>query len=126
MGAIEYLYIGLGSAFGAIFRTLISRVLPDVIIGIPAKILCVNVLGCFVMGGIAEFMALHWSTSNSIRSFLVPGFLGGFTTFSAFALDFGLLYQKHLYGYALLYALSTFTLTLVGFFGGMKLVRILS
>jgi len=59
-----------------------------------------------------------------MRHFLSQGFLGGFTTFSAFALEFGLLYEKGNYWTACIYAILSIMLSLGAFFAGMKLLKL--
>ena len=51
----------------------------------PFGTLAVNVLGCLVAGALAEIGDRHGPLSNETRALLMVGFLGGFTTFSAFA-----------------------------------------
>ena len=51
----------------------------------PAGTLVVNVLGCLMAGALAELAERHGPLSNETRALLMVGFLGGFTTFSAFA-----------------------------------------
>lgn len=51
----------------------------------PAGTLAVNLLGCLIAGALAEFGERHGPLSNETRALLMVGFLGGFTTFSAFA-----------------------------------------
>ena len=68
--------------------------------GFPWGIFIVNVLGGFVMGALVEAMALRWSLSPEWRTFLTVGILGGFTTFSSFALDTVLLMQRGDFGLA--------------------------
>jgi CrcB protein len=120
----HYIAIGLGGAVGAIFRVVMGNVLPTTVLGIPFQILFVNVLGCFMMGFLTAIMALYWSISDNMRYFLVPGLLGGFTTFSAFALEFGLLFEKHGYVLAFLYTTLSFGLSITCFFVGLKIIRI--
>lgn len=122
----HYIAIGLGGALGAIARVVLAKVLPSEIMGMPAYILSINLLGCLAIGILTELMALHWSTSDTMRYFLISGVLGGFTTFSAFALEFGLLYEKQLYISAMIYAVVSFFLSISAFFLGLKLVRVLS
>jgi CrcB protein len=55
--------------------------------------------------------------------FLTTGVLGGFTTFSAFALDVTLMWERHDMGGALLYGGSSVLLSIAGLIGGMFLVR---
>ena len=63
--------------------------------GFPWSTLFVNVVGCFLMGVLIEALALRFHGSLELRTFLATGVLGGFTTFSAFSLDFALLMQRH-------------------------------
>ncbi|OCZ68646.1 protein CrcB, partial [Achromobacter xylosoxidans] len=55
-------------------------------IAFPYATLATNVIGCFVMGLITELLALKFSVSQPTRLFLTTGIVGGFTTFSTFAL----------------------------------------
>jgi CrcB protein len=120
----HYLFIGLGGGLGAITRVAITRLLPFADPSqFPLKILLVNAMGCFLMGLLAETLSLVWSPSEDIRAFLAPGFLGGFTTFSAFALEFGLLCDRNLTGWAFAYVVTSVTLCLICFMIGLKLIR---
>jgi fluoride exporter len=116
---------GLGGGLGAIARVSLSRLMPDYAFSdFPIPILVVNVLGCFLMGLLVEIMAFYWSPSMAMRSFLITGFLGGFTTFSAFSLEFTLLAQKNLNYLALLYAVLSFALSITAFIAGAKLIKV--
>lgn len=90
----------------------------------PAGTLAVNVIGCVLMGMLAEWLALHdTGTSQATKLFLTTGFLGGFTTFSAFALDTAALWQRGEAGAAALYVLASLVLSVGGLFAGMALLR---
>lgn len=119
-----YVATGIGGAIGAIARVALSRVLPITFMEIPLPILFINIIGCLIMGLLTEFMALYWSVSESVRYLLISGFLGGFTTFSSFALEFGLLFEKNLQLSAMIYATFSVVLSLIFFFIGVKFVRI--
>lgn len=119
----SYLFVGLGGALGAVARVTLQKILPSFIYGIPLKILCINVIGCFAIGLLSEVMAHYWNPSFNIRHFLIQGFLGGFTTFSAFTLEFGLLYEKGNYFSAFCYALLSVFLTISCFFFGAKIIN---
>ena len=59
-----------------------------------AGTLAVNVAGSAIIGLVAGISAAGSPPSNEIRLFLVTGVLGGFTTFSAFSLDTGTLFER--------------------------------
>ena len=120
----HYALVALGGAFGAVSRAFVTTLVPASLGPFPLPILLVNIMGCLLMGMIAEASALVWSIPPSLRTFLTTGFLGGFTTFSAFALEWGLLQQKGLGFYGALYVLASVALSLLGFMGGMRLVRL--
>ena len=124
MNTSNLLAVGIGGACGTIFRVLIAHILPTSILQLPLKILIINILGCFTLGMLTEFMACYWSPSALIRSFLIPGFLGGFTTFSAFSLEYALLVKRNFFSWAMLYAMLSFCLTIIAFFIGMKIIKI--
>ena len=73
---LDYLLIGLGAGFGAIFRVALSKLLPVSLINIPLPILLINVLGCFFMGALKSVIDIHPGVTEEVRYFLIPGFLG--------------------------------------------------
>jgi fluoride exporter len=121
------LWVALGGAIGSAARYGVNvwsgRVLGS---DFPWHTLLVNLLGCFAMGALIELMALRLSVSNDVRAFLATGILGGFTTFSAFSLDFALLVERKNYGAAGLYAAASVLLSLAAVFAGLYLVRALA
>lgn len=118
---LNYLLIGLGGALGAMARVGVGRLFPATLVGsIPLQMLAVNVIGCFMMGLLSSWLEYH-NGPLALRYFLVTGVLGGFTTFSAFALEGMLLVQKQQYGPAAAYILLTVLLCLAFFFIGSKL-----
>jgi len=50
----------------------------------PFGTLAVNVVGCFLIGGLSELAEARAYLAPETRAFLIIGLLGGFTTFSAF------------------------------------------
>jgi fluoride exporter len=100
-----------GRAFGADF---------------PWHTLIVNVVGCLAMGLLVGVMALKLSVGNEMRAFLTTGILGGFTTFSAFSLDFALLVERKTYGLAMAYGVASVALSLAAVFAGLAVARSLA
>ena len=89
----------------------------------PWGTLVVNVIGCTVMGALVELFALVWSPGPEVRAFLAVGILGGFTTFSSFALDVGFLVGRGALLPAVLYLSGSVILSVLGFFAAQHLMR---
>lgn len=91
----------------------------------PVGTLAVNLLGCALMGVLAEWLALRDTAGAglALRHFLATGILGGFTTFSAFALDASTLWSRGDGPATLLYVLASVVLSIAGLFAGMALAR---
>ena len=94
--------------------------------GFPFGTLTVNIVGSFLMGMLITLMALKWNVGNELRAFLTVGLLGGFTTFSAFSLDFATLVERGESLIAAGYVAASVVLALAGIFVGMHLVRALA
>ena len=117
--------IAAGGAVGAVARHFFAaKVMSLAGAGFPWGILCVNVLGSFAMGCLVEAMAIAWSPGPAVRAFLVVGFLGAFTTFSAFSMDVALLYERGQLLAAGLYVSASVALSVGALFLGLYLVRL--
>ena len=120
------LWVALGGAIGSAARYSVN-VWSGRMFGteFPWHTLVVNILGCLVMGILTEMMALRLHVSHETRAFLTTGILGGFTTFSAFSLDFAYLVERKQVLAAGGYALASVVLSLLAVFAGMSLIRTL-
>jgi CrcB protein len=117
--------VAAGGAIGAVGRYLLATQVGHWFgTGFPWGTFAVNVIGCAIMGVLTELFALAWSPSPELRALLTVGILGGFTTFSAFSLDTILLMERQVWAAALLYVLGSVLLSLAGFFGAMRLMRL--
>jgi fluoride exporter len=118
------LWVAAGGAIGAAMRYGVN-VWSGRTFGsdFPWHTLIVNVLGCLAMGVLIELFALRLSANTETRAFLTTGVLGGFTTFSAFSLDFALLVERKAYANAAFYASSSVILSLLAVFAGLAVVR---
>jgi fluoride exporter len=88
----------------------------------PWGTLAVNLIGSFAIGLFAEMLASKWPAPE-LRALIVVGFLGGFTTFSAFSLDLYQLLVRSALGLASLYVAGSVGLGLLAFWLGLKLAR---
>lgn len=118
------LAVALGGALGASGRHLMSRLMVHLLgTSFPWGTLLVNVLGSFLMGVLIEAAALRLDLSNEMRAFIFVGILGGFTTFSSFALDAVTLYERGALLPSFLYIMGSVTLAIGGLFAGLALMR---
>jgi CrcB protein len=85
----------------------------------------VNISGSLAMGLITGWFAFRNDSSQLFRLFITTGIAGGFTTFSAFALDTALLWERGQYGIAALYSLSSVVVSIAAVFAGINVVRYL-
>ena len=78
----HYVAIAIGGGLGSVARFwLASSVHRYFKVAFPYGTLAVNVLGCFLLGGIVGLMEHRQMFSPGQRVFLTVGILGGFTTF---------------------------------------------
>ncbi len=82
------LWVGLGGFLGANARYFLGRAMVERYgASFPWGTLAVNLTGAFLIGVIAEWLLLRQDSPESWRLLLVVGVLGGYTTFSAYALE---------------------------------------
>jgi CrcB protein len=124
MSLINVLAVAAGGIAGAVARYLVYVATGHLLgTNFPYATLIVNVVGSFAMGVLVETMALTWSASTAMRLFLTTGILGAFTTFSAFSLDFAVLYERRAFALCALYTIASFALSIGALFAGLYLVR---
>lgn len=115
---------GLGGAIGACARYLVGMAcalwLP---MTFPWATLTVNVAGSFLMGIVVAAWMPVLGGSPAMRVFLATGVLGGFTTFSAFALDIFELSEKQGLLALSVYVAGSVALSVLALGLGLMLVR---
>ncbi|MDG2501481.1 MAG: fluoride efflux transporter CrcB [Porticoccaceae bacterium] len=110
---INWIAVAVGGALGAMARYAVSTLLFDAASHrFPYATLTVNVLGSFIMGILFVVIVEKAVLPPEMRSILMVGFLGAFTTFSTFSLDALGLWQNGDLLMALVYALGTVVLCL--------------
>jgi CrcB protein len=84
---IGYTAAALGGVLGALARWGVARALPSPAGGWPWATLLVNVTGCALIGVLLTVLLARLPGHPWLRPFLATGVLGGYTTFSTFAVD---------------------------------------
>ena len=116
--------VAAGGALGAVARHLVYLAAAAHLgAGYPVATLTVNVLGSFAMGVLVTGAALVWTLGPKLQAFLVVGFLGGFTTFSAFAQDVVTLHQSGSPLSLVLYMAASVACSVAGLYLGMWTIR---
>ena len=117
------LVVGLGGAVGAILRwsvgVLMSHLLAPVFLGT----LVVNLAGSFLVGVLLIWFQGKLPINDVLRTGIVVGLLGGFTTYSAFSMEAVNMMMAGFYGRASAYVVVTVAVCLVGTWTGVMLGR---
>jgi fluoride exporter len=87
----------------------------------PSGTLAVNLLGCFLLGGIAEYALTHLAFPPEWRIGITVGFFGAFTTFSTFSFETARMLQDSEWRRATIYVVASVIGGLAAIFSGMKI-----
>jgi CrcB protein len=119
---VSWILVALGGALGSVLRFGAYRLWPATPGGWPVPTFTVNVLGSFAIGLLYMYVAGRMASAENARLFWMTGVLGGFTTYSAFALETALL------GFSttgISYLLATVAGCLLAALAGMKIATLL-
>ena len=116
------LLVGIGGGIGSILRYIISFTLMPFS---PWFTVIINISGGFLIGLLYQY-TLDLSYSDNIRAFGIIGVCGGFTTFSAFGLDFLHLFREGHFVLGLLYVILSVIGTILAVFAGVRLYQFLN
>ena len=122
---MNILLIGAGGALGAISRHYVGQLaLRTMGSGQPWGTLCVNILGGLMMGLLVGWLAAtERAGATSIRLLAAVGFLGGFTTFSAFSLEMLRMLETRAWMTAFAYAAGSVILSVGAVMIGLMIMR---
>ncbi|MFT3789137.1 MAG: fluoride efflux transporter CrcB [Tepidisphaeraceae bacterium] len=87
----QFLLVAFGGAFGASLRFAVNLLFARTLgpnTTFPWATLVVNLVGCLMIGVLTAAVIERWpGHASTLRPLLIVGVLGGFTTFSSFALE---------------------------------------
>lgn len=116
--------ISIGGGIGSVLRYLtsvgVNKYFPTIF---PFATLTVNVIGCLIIGIILGFCEQRQLIGSDLKNFLVAGFCGGYTTFSAFASENIHLFQTGNSLIAILYIVASVLTGLLAVWSGFALTK---
>jgi fluoride exporter len=121
------LIIGVGGFLGTIARYLGVQLIDNKLnSSFPWGTLLVNLTGCFLIGLIYGLNSKNELLAKNWRLFLTTGFCGGYTTFSAFALENILMIHQKAIPSAVIYIFASVIVGLLATLAGALAGRALS
>ncbi|SFO31982.1 CrcB protein [Geodermatophilus obscurus] len=120
---MAYLLAALGGALGALARWGVAEALPSQDGGWPWATLLVNLTGCLLIGVLTGVLANRSPEPAWARPFLGVGVLGGYTTYSAFAVEVVVLADAGALPAALGYVLASVLGGVLAVAAGVRAVR---
>ena len=122
-----FISIFLGGGSGALARfILVNQINKFVPSQIAYGTISVNIIGALLIGMIYYLILSKLNINENIKVFITVGFLGGFTTFSSFNLEFFKLLESGNFINALIYAVLTFAGTILSFYFGFNLMKVIT
>jgi fluoride exporter len=116
--------IALGGGIGSVARYLVSTAIPVRPGQFPWATFLINLSGCFLLGVLMVFVLEIWPPRRYVRPFAGIGILGGYTTFSTFAVEIHDLAGRGAWAPADAYALNSLVGGLAAVWCGLTLARL--
>lgn len=120
---MNFLFVALGGALGAVARYAISLI--PVKTGFPVLTLITNIAGAVLIGFIVGVSSDHEGISDNMVLFWKTGVCGGFTTFSTFSLEAYNLFDSKQYAAGGIYVILSCACCIVGILCGKKLASVI-
>ncbi|MCH7637224.1 MAG: fluoride efflux transporter CrcB [Proteobacteria bacterium] len=128
--ALSYVVVGAGGALGAMARYALNVALQRGV-SFPWGTLSANLLGCLIMGVLAQLIAnSDWFNNAGIipdhyRLMFAVGFCGSFTTLSALVMEFHTMLQRNEIFASFLYLMASVVGGFACFYVGFMLLRMI-
>lgn len=124
MNLTNALIVGFGGFLGSIARYLSSVSIDQKLnSAFPYGTFTVNLLGSFILGLVYGWATQHQGNVSTAKLFLITGFCGGFTTFSAFAFENFNLLTNRFTTVSITYSIATIILGILLVWAGIVITR---
>ena len=120
---MNFLFVALGGALGAVLRYAISLIPVKTVF--PILTLVTNIAGALLIGFIVGLVDKRGNVSPHTVLFWKTGVCGGFTTFSTFSLEAYGLFEKKAYAQGGVYVALSVGCCLIGIYAGKKLASLM-
>jgi CrcB protein len=117
------LAIAIAGAMGVLARHAVQHFVSRPGSSVPWGTFVVNVSGAFAVGFLFTVLVRHFGVPMWLQEATLVGFLGGYTTFSALALETYVLGEHHRYALAAAYSLGTLLVGVFALIVGIHLAR---
>lgn len=118
--------VALGGGLGSVARYLVSSAIPVRPGHFPWATFLINLSGCFALGLLMVLVLDVWPPRRYVRPFLGVGVLGGYTTFSTFAVETRTLVAHGSWAPAGAYALASLVGGLAAVWCGLTTARLIA
>lgn len=119
MGFLAFFAVATGGAIGTLLRWLLAMLLNPLLPNLPLGTLAVNLIGGLIIGIALGYFTQFPALPSELRLFVITGFCGGLTTFSAFSGETALLLMRQQYGWAAAlistHLIGSLSMTFLGF-----------
>lgn len=125
---MNWIAIAIGGAIGAVSRYGIAQIviLINGANAAPFATIMVNVIGSGLMGVIYGYLSTGGMLAETVRVFIMIGFLGALTTFSTFSMDIMAAIDRGQVVYAMLYAAVSVVGSILAFILAVLMMRSIS
>jgi fluoride exporter len=113
---MQMVVVAAGGALGSVLRFGVQKMFN---LDFPYGTFAVNIIGCFLAG--CFFALFNKGINSSLFLFLMTGFCGGFTTFSAFSTESVQMILADRWIHFSLYIIASLTIGLLATFLGFKI-----
>lgn len=125
MNLTSFLSVLVGGALGSVLRWMFGLALNPILPSLPLGTLAVNLGGGFIIGAAVGVFEHFQNLPPEWRLFIVTGFCGGFTTFSAFSAETVTALLREQYGWSIAIVCAHVCGSLLMTLAGIAMVRAL-